>query len=305
MYGLLALYRAPTNAVATVGSREVALLVEGGDLAKPAEAATWRAPPRGGLAALPALFRYGPQRPGAEYQRLAEAHGGPSETMLAGLAKTGGGYVAGSYPERDGDAVFHTVALAAPNGDIVARYRATHLGADGAWAKAGDRFVIAPTPIGSIALALGEELAVPEMFGSYSADRADIVAAPTGLWQGALLETDPKLFNKPPPAGTPFAPWGAASLGQFWVATAGWARDHPPAAFLLGPDPVIATPARAAGPGEDVSAEVVAPWIGTWMNQEQLIGGQKPWSTVPLVLPADSACLATWRKAEGWLPACW
>jgi predicted amidohydrolase len=305
MYGLLALHRAPTDAVATVASRKVTLLVEGGDAAKPAEAATWSAPPRGGLAVLPALFRYGPERSGAEYQRLAEAHGGPSEIVLASLAKAGGGYVAGSYPERDGDAVFHTVVLAAPNGDIVARYRATHLVADGAWAKQGDRFVIAPTPIGRVALALGEELAVPEVFGVYSAERADIVAAPSGLWQGAMLETDPKLFSKPYPAGTPFAPWAAAALGQFWVGAAGWARDHKPAALLFGPDPVIATPPRAAEPGERASAEVIAPWIGTWLNQGQLIGGQEPWWTVPLVLPTDSVCLAAWRKADGWQPGCW
>ena len=54
-----------------------------------------------GLAILPALFRYGPSRPGADYRRLAEPHGGPSETLLAELARKGGGYVAGSYPERD------------------------------------------------------------------------------------------------------------------------------------------------------------------------------------------------------------
>ena len=308
MYGLLALHRAPTDAtatpIATDAPRKVALLVEGGDLAKPAAAATWRPPPRGGLAVLPAMFRYGPDRSDADYLRLAEPHGGPSEALLASLARDGGGYVAGSYPERDGDAVFHTVALAAPNGDIIARYRATHLAPDQAWAKPGDRFVVAPTPIGRIALVLGDELAVPEVFGVYSAQRADIVAAPAGRWQGAMLETDPKLFNKPYPANTPFAPWAAAALGQFWVAAAGWNRDDKPSALLLGPDPVIATSPIVAGPGADVSVEVVAPWVGTWLNQSQLIGGQHPSWTVPLVLPTDSACLAAWRKAVGWQPVC-
>ena len=309
MYGLLALHRAPTDADATAidagAPRKVALLVEGGDPAKPVEAAIWRAPPRGGLAVLPALFRYGPDRSGADYRRLAEPRGGPSETLLAGLAKDGGGYVAGSYPERDGDVVFHTVALAAPNGDIIARYRATHLSPDQPWAKPGDRFVIAPTSIGRIALVLGDELAVPEVFGVYAAERADIVAAPSGRWQGALLETDPKLFDKPYPPNTPFAPWAAAALGQFWVAAAGWNQESKPSALLLGPDPVIATPPRVAAPGEDIPAEVIAPWVGTWINQTQLIGGQHPSSTVPLVLPIDSPCLAVWRKAQGWQQACW
>jgi hypothetical protein len=123
--------------------------------------------------------------------------------------------VAGSYPERAGDAVFHTVALASPAGEIIARYRATHVGLDGVWAKAGDTLVVAPTTIGRVALVLGEELAVPEVFGVYSAERADIVAAPSGAWRGPVVEVDPKLFNTPPPPDTPFVPYAAAKLGQF------------------------------------------------------------------------------------------
>lgn len=304
MYGLLALHRAPTDAAATATPRLVKLMVEGGDLAKPANVTTWHAPPPGGLAVLPALFRYGPDLPGADYQRFAEPHGGPSEAELGSLAQEGGGYVVGSYPERDGNAVFHTVALAAPDGEIVARYRATHLAPDQAWATPGDQFVVVPTPLGRIALVISEELAVPEVFGMYSAERADIVAAPSGRWAGTMLETDPKLFNKPYPPGTPFAPWAAAALGQFWVAAAGWQQDLKPAAFLLGPDPVIATAPRAALPGQRVEADVVAPWVGTWINQGQLIGGQEPWWTLPLVMPANSACLAAWRNADGQLPGC-
>jgi predicted amidohydrolase len=303
LYSLLALHRAPTDANAAPVSHQVEITVEGGDPAEPT--ATWSPPPRGGLAVLPALFRYGPDHPPGDFQRFAEPQGGPSETMLADLAKQGGGYVAGSYPERAGDAVYHTVALAAPSGEIVARYRATHLDSDRAWAKAGDRFVIAPTPIGRIALALGEELTVPEAFGVYSALRADIVAAPSGTWRGAVMEIDPKLFNTPYPPGTPFAPYAAAQLGQFWIAAAGWAAPSHPAALLLGPEPVIATPPRVAGPGELLKAEVTAPWSGTWINQDQLVDGQQPWNTLPLVLAKDSACLAAWRKSAGWKRVCW
>jgi hypothetical protein len=74
--------------------------------------------------------------------------------------------------------------------------------------------------------------------------------------------------------------------------------------LLLGPDPVIATAPRAALPGERVEAHVVAPWVGTWINQGQLIGGQEPWSTLPLVLPVDSARLAAWRHSDGQSACC-
>lgn len=304
MYGLLALHRAPTDATATAMPHKVNILVEGGDPTKPADAIRWRAPPSGGLAVLPALFRYGPDRPATDYRHLAEPRGGPSEATLADLARRGRGYVAGSYPERAGDAVFHTVALASPTGEIVARYRATHLGRDEAWARAGDRFVIMATPIGRIALVLGEELAVPEVFGVYSAERADIVAAPSGRWRGAVLEIDPKLFNTPYPPGTPFMPYAAAKLDQFWVAAAGWADPSKPAALLLGPEPVIATPPRVADPGAALAAEVTAPWAGTWINQAQLIEGQQPWNTLPLVLARHNACPTASPKAEDWKPSC-
>jgi hypothetical protein len=225
--------------------------------------------------------------------------------MLADLAKRGGGYVAGSYPERMGDAVFHTVALASPMGEIIARYHATHLGPDVTWAKAGDTLVVVPTTIGRIALVLAEELGVPEVFGVYSAERADIVAAPSGAWRGAIVEIDPKLFNTPPPPNTPFAPYAAAKLGQFWVVAAGWAQPGKPAGLLLGPEPVIATPPRVAGPGEQLEVEVTAPWAGTWINQDQLIDGQQPWNTLPLLLAKESKCLSEWRKANGWKSICW
>ena len=60
---------------------------------------------------------------------------------------------------------------------------------------------------------------------------------------------------------------------------AGWAQLGKPAGLLLGPEPVIATPPRVAGPGERLEVEVTAPWSGTWINQDQLIAGQQPWNT--------------------------
>jgi hypothetical protein len=68
---------------------------------------------------------------------------------------------------------------------------------------------------------------------------------------------------------------------------------------------VIATPARAAGPGQRLGAKVTAPWSGIWINQEQLIDGQQPWNTLPLILATDSDWFQQWRKAAGWLSACW
>lgn len=306
MYGVLALHRAPTDPTNdTSKSQLIHFLIEAGDLTKPASTIAWIAPPPNGLAALPALFRYGPNLPAAEYRRLSEPTGGPSEKLLGELAKKQGGYVVGSYPERAVDSVYHTVALAAPSGKIIARYRATHLESN-AWASPGDEFVVASTPIGRIALALSEELSVPEVYGVYSALRADVLVAPSGTWQGfTSLQIDPKLYNTPYPPGTPYPPYSAAKMGQFWVASAGWNTPTKSAAFLMGPEPVIATPPQRARGGERLNIKVNVPWSGTWINQQQLIEGQQPWNTLPLVLTKNNPCMIKWSQAPGWRPACW
>ena len=306
MYGVLALHRAPTDPTnGTPQPQSVNLSIEAGDLSKSAATAVWSPPKKDGLAVLPMLFSYGPNLSAAEYQHLGEPEGGPSEMILSNLAKKGKGYVVGSYPERAGKFVYHTVALAAPSGKIIARYRATHIGSS-SWAMAGDRFVVVTTPIGRIALALGEELSIPEVYGVYSSLRADLLAAPAGDWQGAkLLQIDPKLYNTPYPSETPYAPYSAAKMGQLWVATAGWGTRSKLSAFLMGPEPVIATPPRAVTGGEVLQLEVTAPWPGTWINQQQLIGGQQPWNTLPLILAKSSPCLTTWSDAPGWKQVCW
>ena len=215
------------------------------------------------------------------------------------------GYVVGSYPERSEQNVYHTVALADPSGKIIARYRATHLGSN-SWAKPGNNFVVSNTPIGRIALALGEELVVPEVYGVYSALRADVLAAPSGTWQDdTLLQIDPKLFNTAYHPGTPYAPYSAAKMGQMWVAAAGWGEKSNFSAFLLGPEPVVATPPLAVEAGKVLQTQVTAPWAGTWINQQQLIGGQQPWNTLPLVLAQDSPCFIKWSIEPGWNQACW
>jgi len=54
----------------------------------------------------------------------AEPAGGPVETAFQAVAReTGLWLVPGSYYERDGDRVFNTSPVIAPNGDIIARYR--------------------------------------------------------------------------------------------------------------------------------------------------------------------------------------
>jgi predicted amidohydrolase len=301
LYGLLALHRAPTDARATTQPRKIDLAAQA---ARPERPLAYLPPPRGGLLVLPALFRRGPA---FDPQQLeGEEHGGPSERDLKELARRGKGYVVGSYAEKAGNLFYHTVALASPAGEIVARYRATHPKAGSPWAAAGDDFVVAETPIGRIGLLLLDETAIPETFGHLAAQRADVIAAPGRVLPEPTVQIDPKLYNVPPPPGTPYYPFAAAMLSQTWLAAAGWTKEGRPSAWVFGPEPVIATPpSHNPDKADRISRRVEAPWSGTWINQQQLIGGQSPYATIPLVLDMEGACFKSWRKAEGWTRPCW
>ncbi len=306
MYGILALHRAPTDPINGISKQQlINLTVESGDIDVPIDKIEWKAPQAGGIAVLPMLFHYGPNLSAEEYKQLAEPQNGLSEKILGDLAKRGEGYVVGSYPEREGAQVYHTVALAEPSGKIIARYRATHLKPN-SWANTGNEFIVATTPLGRIALTLGEELSVPEVFGVYSALRADLLIAPSGNWEKeTLLQIDPLLYKTPYPSQTPHAPYSAAKMGQFWVATAGWGMNFQLSAFLFGPEPIVTTPTRATTAGQVIQAQILAPWEGTWINQQQLIDAQQPWNTIPLVLEKNSPCLNLWSRSPGWNQACW
>jgi hypothetical protein len=229
-----------------------------------------------------------------------------AEQRLCEAAKSGAGYVVGSYPESDGGSVYHTVALAGPEGTILARYRATHLPPNQTeWAKEGSDWVVVPTPIGRIGLTLGEELSVPEVFGTLSALRADLLAAPMGVPSGVTMQEDPKLFNQPYPPETPFAPMAAAKLGQTWVAMSGWSDGQHISAAVFGPEPVIATPPRIPLPGKnEVETQITIAWPGTWLNQSHLIDGQRPAATLPITLDPASPCFQKWASDSGWKYGC-
>ena len=300
LYGLLSLYRSPTNTQAT---STISKPVIAAQAASAQDMLAYDPPPAGGLLVLPALFRSGPLA--IKESPELEAQGGPSEQFLAELAKKGKGYVVGSYARRGENRAFHTVALAAPDGQIIARYDATHLDPNEQWASPGDRFVVVATTIGRIGLTLGAELEVAEVFGHLSAQRADIIAAPARQIDGVTLQIDPKLMLTQHPPNTPFTPYAAAKLSQTWLATAGWTGTEP-STWLFGPEPVIETAPRRNAIGTNrVDHGITTPWPGTWINQQKLIDGQLPYATIPLVLDTQSACFKEWREAPGWVRACW
>jgi predicted amidohydrolase len=297
---LLALRRAPVDATATASRRLVSLA-----------AAQWpegpaqleRSTPRPQeLLVLPELSGLPSGLSAAELRRRAEPRGGPFETQLGARAKAGGGYLVGSYPERQGERLFHTVALAGPDGMVIGRYRATHLSeAERAWASPGEEPVVLSTPLGRVGLATAADLAVPELSGLLQTLRADVVAVPAGGPSPLKVEIDPRLYvvSDPPSGRADLHPYLAAKLGQFWLVSGGRRQGAFTAAGIYGPEPVVATPTLTAAAGADaVRLSTTLPFPGTWINQQQLINGQRNDLYLPLVLEPANRCLQQWQRAR-------
>jgi hypothetical protein len=53
-----------------------------------------------------------------------------------------------------------------------------------------------------------------------------------------------------------------------------------------------------------MQTQITVAWPGTWLNQSQLIAGQHPGETLPLVLDPTSACFQKWASDPGWVYGC-
>ena len=303
---LLALRRAPVDSTATATPRPVQLAAAQwmGDASRLSSSQ----PQAQELLVLPELSALSRGLSAAEISRRAERRGGPFEQLVGQRAKAGNGYLVGSYPEREGSRVFHTVVLAGPTGMILGRYRATHLSAaEQAWATPGDAPLVVSTPLGRIGLATAGDLAVTEVTGLYQTLRTDVLAVPSGDPSALKVEIDPKLYavSDPPTGRADLHPYLAAKLGQFWLVSGGRRIGDATASGVFGPEPVVHTPTLTAAAGADaVRYRTVVPARGTWINQQQLIDGQRNDLFQPLVLAPDNPCFRSWRTAGHGVTTC-
>ena len=236
-----------------------------------------------------------------EIKSRAETRGGAFEKALAPTAQAGKGYLVGSYPERDGDKIFHTVVLAGPEGAILARYRVTHpSAAHAAWASAGDR------DHGRRDAAWPDRIRFCRRDLRARARRALRRSArrhprgPGRLARAAQGRDRSRLCYSvadPPTGRAEFFPYACAKLNQFWLVSGGRRVGDRTSAAIYGPEPVVSTPTLTARAGEPaVRYQTIVPAPGTWINQTQLIDGQQAQWFPPLVLQEGNACLERWRR---------
>lgn len=281
----LALHRAPDDANATQERRQV--LLSAAQWSKESSLLDKVSVQKNQLLVLPAFSTIADPHSETEIFAAAEEQGGYFETKISQIAAKGGGYVVGSYPEIEQDRLYHTVVLAGPAGNILGRYRATHLDAsDKGWAIEGDTITVVETPIGRIGLALEYELAIAELGALYSVERTDIIAAPARLPLPLKVEIDAALYSTPnPPTGRAnYYPYAAATLHQLWVVCGGREEGEFTASAIYGPEPIVLTPALLAKSGEDLLyCKTVVPAPDSWISQERLIHGQAAIWFPPLV----------------------
>ncbi|PWD85642.1 carbon-nitrogen hydrolase family protein [Ignatzschineria cameli] len=281
----LALHRVPDDRNATVERREV--ILSAAQWPKTDSLLTSVKVEENQLLVLPAFSSIADPSSVSEIIAAAEPQGGAFETKLSQIAKAGSGYLVGSYPEREGDRLYHTVVLAGPEGVILGRYRATHFDlADQLWATAGDQITVVETPLGRIGLALESELAIAELGARYAVERADIIAAPARLPLSLKVEIDPALYSTPePPTGRAnYYPYAAATLHQLWVVCGGREEGNFTSSAIYGPEPIILTPTLLAKSGEQVlHHQAIVPAPDSWISQERLIHGQAALWFTPLV----------------------
>ncbi len=326
LYGLFAFFRSPTDGLASKQSHDITVSalqyrVEPGDtdgniglLEEQVEQLLNGNNADGpGLVVLPAFSISGLAADDAAIAATAESALGRTAQVLTDIAGRTQRYVVGSHVERDGDNLFHTAVLIAPDGQLVGSYRQTHLDPETAsWATAGDDLAVFDTDIGRIGMLLCEDVRYPEAAGVLSAKRADLLAVPshwTGQY-GSHLQDAGGLFAHQYPENTMTFWYATAKTNQLYTVTANPVDDGcqgSSGVFSINPvdsdePPVVASIDQP---------EVVSTRIATlgdpswWMNQQKLVGGRRADLAVPLTLPTDSDAFTRWRDNPGFDTSGW
>jgi omega-amidase len=114
----------------------------------------------------------------AHARSYASAPGSGAFTLLSDVARQSRVHLLGSLLETDGERICNTAVLFAPDGELMAAYRKTHLFApmdEVRYLAAGDALPVFDLPWGRCALAICYDLRFPEVFSRYADQGARIV----------------------------------------------------------------------------------------------------------------------------------
>jgi predicted amidohydrolase len=114
-------------------------------------------------------------------RELAEPLDGPTAARVSELAAEVGATLVFGMLERDGDALYDTAVVAAPDGQLVP-YRKSHLyPTESALFAAGTELVVAPTPAGRLGMMICFEHAFPDVATTLALRGAQILVIPSAV----------------------------------------------------------------------------------------------------------------------------
>jgi predicted amidohydrolase len=320
LYRDLAFFKSPTDGVASKESREVSAVALQYAIDGDADATILRAEKlvagleEAGdrLVVFPAFSFAGAPADAEAARAQAEPALGRTVQVLSDFAARLGAHVVGSHVERDGDDLFHTAVLIAPDGKRIGSYRQTHLDpASAAWASPGDDLPVFDTAIGRVGMLLCEDARFPEASGVLAVRRADLIAIPSawnGDWGGPLQESE-GLFAHGFPANTMCLWYAVAKTAQAYTVVAnpvGGGAQGSSGVFTINPVDAEA-PVVGSVDGEEAVALKVRTLgdPGWWMDQRRLVAGRRVDLAVPLVLDPDSAAFRGWCESAGYDSSGW
>lgn len=321
LYGDLGFFRSPIDQLASVTSHQVSAhavqyaVVPGdvdGNISRAETLIAQIQQSGNALAVLPAFSFTGMPSTPQEAQAWAETSTGRTLQELSQFALRLNGHIVGSYIERDGEDLFHTVVLIEPNGQTAGQYRQTHLDESmKAWATPGDDIPVFSTALGRIGLLTCADTRFPEAAGVLCVRRADIIAIPTH-WDGGYggwLHDAEGLFAHAYPENTMIFWYAIAKCMQAFTVVANSTNGDCQGSsgiFTLNP---VNSDAPVVGTKD--GTEIVSMSFNTlgeqlsWINQAYLIAGRRVDLAVPLTLPTDSAAFTTWRDSPGFDVNAW
>ncbi len=231
------------------------------------------------------------------------------------LAVEYGSYLVLSFLEKEYNYYFHTALLLSPQGEIIGKYRQTHLDESlSTWMKTGNEISVFSTSIGRIGLMLESDVLFPEIAGVHSVNRADVIAIPT-QWNGSYgntIEIDPQLFVKPFPPNTMIYWYAIAKCAQSYVIVANYVnseRGYKGSSGVYSLNPVMGHyPPMLASEDREEAYYSSFKTLGDpdwWMDQEKLITGRRADLAVPMVLPTAKKAFNLWKNSPGFNTSIW
>ena len=317
LYTDLAFYRSPTDGVASAESHDVTAVALQYAIDPDPDTTILRANAlvtgleatgtEDKLVVLPAFSFTGAPADAGAAAASAESGLGRTVQVLSDFGVRLRSHVVGSHVERDGDDLFHTAVLLAPDGKLIGSYRQTHLDeTTAAWATPGDDLPVFETAIGRVGILLCEDVRFPEAGGVLAVRRADLIAVPsawTGAYGGPLQESE-GLFAHGFPANTMCLWYAIAKTSQAYTVVAnpvGGEAQGSSGIFTINPvdaeAPIIATTDQEQSVSLALRTLGNAGW---WMDQRRLLAGRRTDLVAPLILSSNSEAFRAWRDRPGY-----